>query len=153
MATKSSASGLTKAMITPISSPDGLHEIYLVNLSDSIFNGSSFSVSVTKKEPHGDGQLYNLEINAGNNNIGAVSIGGDLGYIDAGSGSSTIPAIKSLTANTIGRYEGTALAAGTIESSSILGSVSKLAVKGDMSGTYFAVNGNIDSISIGDPGQ
>jgi len=136
---------LTDIMINTTLLPDGHHDQFTVNLFQSMFNGTNLTVTV-RKGPHGDGQLANLIVDADGNNLGAVSIAGDLGYITAGSGSATVPAIKSLTVNSIGRYEGEN---GTLETSSINGSISKLAIKGDMDGTFLDVSENIGSISIG----
>jgi hypothetical protein len=122
------------------------HDQFTVDLSSPIFNSTNFTVSVAKA-PHADGQLANLIINAGSNNLGKVSIGGDLGTITAGSGSATVPAIKSLSVNSIGRFEGEE--GGIAEISYIAGSVGKVAVKGNVDGSFLNVSQDIGSVSIG----
>ena len=142
----SSLGNLTGLVTSSGPLPDGHHDQFNVNLTSSTFNGTNFSVTVTKG-PHGDGHLANLIINAGSNNLGNVSIGGDLGYITVGGGT-IVPAIKSLTVNSVGAFEGE-LGLSSAEASSISGSVGKLAIKGDMDGTFFDVTQNIGSIAIG----
>jgi hypothetical protein len=122
------------------------HDQFYIDFGiDLALNGTSLTVTV-KKGPHGHGQLENLEINASNYTLGSVSVAGDLGYIDAFATSSG-PAIKSLTVNSIGRFE--AETAGLLETSSINGSLGKLTVKHNVDGTFFDVTQDIGSVSIG----
>jgi hypothetical protein len=122
------------------------HDQFAVNFGSSlVFNGTSLTVSVTKG-PHGDGQLENLIIDASNLSLGSVSVAGDLGYIIAFQ-TGAAPAVKSLTVNSIGRFE--ADTAGLLETSSVDGSLGKLTIKHNMDGTFFDVTQDIGSVSIG----
>ncbi len=141
----SSLGDLTGLVTSSGALPDGHHDQFTVNLTSTIFKGTNLSVTVTKG-PHGDGHLANLIIDAGSNNLGNVSIAGDLGYITAGSGDVFVPAIKSLKVNSIGLFEAEG---GVAERSSITGSLGKLIVEGGMDGTWLTVSQNIGSISIG----
>src|SRR5438067_1842107 len=71
-------------------------QLQLLDLSDPSFNGASLTVSVVKAGA-GDGRAAVGRINAGTNNLGAVSIKGDLAVIDAGNDTPGTPAVKSLS--------------------------------------------------------
>jgi hypothetical protein len=125
--------------------PVGANHVYSVELTDSSFNGTNFTVSVAKSKT-GDGQAIIGHINARNNNLGVVTIGADLGDIDAGSGSDSIPAIKSLTVNSFGRY-GQRGTGG--DHAQINGNVGTLVVKRDLIEVNFDVIGNLNTVRVG----
>jgi hypothetical protein len=124
--------------------PDGLHNIYDVDLSDPSFNGTNFSVSVTKSKA-GDGLAIVGQVDALLNDLGTVNIAADLGQIDAASQAPSNTAIKSLTVDSLGRFG--QVGAG-YNQSTILGDVSTLVVKHDIVDSYFAVVGNLGSAKI-----
>ena len=130
--------------VTPTASGDGRHNLLTVDLSSAPFEGTNFRVTVTKG-PNGDG-VADIAINAGTNDLGTVKVAADLESITAGSGSSTVLAIKSLTVNSIGRFEGIT---GKVQGSKVAGSVGALTVKGNVDGTFFSVSSGIGSIAIG----
>jgi hypothetical protein len=80
------------------------------------------------------------EINGGILNLGAVSIDGDLGHIDAGG-------VKGLTAQSIGRF-GLNTGASTLVSQ-ISGKLDSLTVKGDVVEADLEVTTEIGPVSIG----
>lgn len=128
-----------------------------LNLADLNFTGANVTFTVTKAAT-GDGLAHVGEIAALGVDLGAVSIKGDLGAIDAGNVGG--PALKSLTALSMGAFGtatgGTANADGTLEST-IRGGLGMLKVKGDVTGVWIDVSeatggdgtGNIGAITIG----
>jgi hypothetical protein len=125
--------------------PDSVHIVWSFNLSDPSFNGTNFSVSVAKSKT-GDGRAIVGHIDAGSNNLGAVKLAADLGDIDAGNGSATVPAIKSLTVDSFGRFgqrgDGNSWA-------QVNGDVGALVVKHDFIESNFYVTGNLNAMSVG----
>ena len=121
-------------------------QLETLNLGDAGFAGTDVSVTVTKAAT-GDGLVNIGRINAGANNIGAVSVPGDLGVLDAGSGAGT--AVKSLSVRSMGSYGlSTHGGAGMLESD-IMGDLGSLTVSGDVHGAYLIVTGSIGPITIG----
>jgi hypothetical protein len=108
---------------------------------------------VTKK-PGGDGLAAVGRINAGTNNLGAVIVKGDLGNIDAGSGSADVPAVKSLSVRSMGIYGVATQGAGLVELfSDFFGALGSLKVTGDIKDVFIRVLGGasatIGSIRVG----
>ncbi|MEA3187452.1 MAG: hypothetical protein QOD99_1282 [Chthoniobacter sp.] len=127
----------------------GGSQLTLLDLSSPTANHANVSVSVTKAAT-GDGLVNIGRINAGANDLGTITIPGDLGDIDAGSGSKSTPAIKSLSALSMGIYGlVTQNGAGNLESD-INGALGALKVVGDVKDAFLAVShGKIGSITIG----
>jgi hypothetical protein len=119
--------------------------VFNVDISDASFNGTNLSVFV-KKAKTGDGLAIIGHINAGTNNLGSVTIRGDLGDVDAGNGSITIPAIKSLSVDSFGRFGQRGNGNST---STINGILSSLIVKGDVHDTYVAVTRTLALAVVG----
>jgi hypothetical protein len=117
--------------------------VFSVDLSDKSFNGTNLSVSVSKSKT-GDGLAIVGSINGGINDLGTITIKGDLGNYDGGSLSTTVPAIKSLTVDSFGRFG----QHGNVRSS-IHGNVDALVVKHDFEDSYFYADGNLGSATIG----
>jgi len=144
-----SSGTLTSADLTFVSGTSG--QLAELNLTATGFAGANITFSVTH-EPGGNGLANVGYIDAGSNNLGSVTVKGDLGRIDAGSGSATIPAIKSLTVNSLGRL-GTdtqsGLASPDLESN-IKGALGSLTVTNDENGAFIDVtNGGIGAVTIG----
>jgi hypothetical protein len=78
-------------------------QLRLLDFSAGGFDGANISFSVVRG-PGGDGLANVGHINSTGHDLGSVTVKGDLGQIDAGSGSPTVPAIKSLTVNSLGRH-------------------------------------------------
>jgi hypothetical protein len=97
--------------------------VFNVDLSDTSFDGTNLSVSVTKSKI-GDGIAIVGYINAGMNSLGQVQVAGDLGEIDVAG------FMKSLTVGSMGRFG--QLGAG--DGDSRIGNLSSLVVKGDIHG-------------------
>ncbi|HEV7403389.1 MAG TPA: hypothetical protein VGO11_10695 [Chthoniobacteraceae bacterium] len=103
--------------------------------------GTSITVTVTPKLP-GDGFANIGYINATGLDLGAVTIRGDLGAIDAGDATTKTPGLKGLTVQSYGVL-GLTTGAPDLESD-IVGALSKLTVKEDMKGARLEVSGGKD---------
>jgi hypothetical protein len=118
-----------------------------LNITDAGFAGANITFTVTQK-PGGDGLAHVGLINAIGVDLGNVTVKGDLGSIDAGDATLTTPAVKILSARSIGAF-GTATLGGSLESN-FVGSLGALKVSGDVVGAYFSLpNGGIGAITIG----
>jgi hypothetical protein len=88
---------------------DQLERIYF-DASNTAAEGTDIKVRATPQEIngtlHGDGfaNVGRIDATAGPFDLGVVRIHGDLGEIDAGTGSATISAVKILRAHSIGAY-------------------------------------------------
>jgi hypothetical protein len=142
--TSSSRSHSATFSVTPTASGDGSHNKFAVDLSAAAFDGTNFSVTVTKG-PHGDG-VADIFINAGTNNLGIVNVAGDLESITAGGHNPAVSAVKSLTVNSMGRFEGID---GALQTSILDGPVGALAVKGNVYGSFLLCTYDVGSVSIG----
>jgi hypothetical protein len=76
-------------------------QLEILDLTDNSFAGTNLTITV-KKVAGGDGFANLGFLNAAGNDLGKVSVKGDLGKIDAGDGNDTFPAIKSLTVHSMG---------------------------------------------------
>jgi hypothetical protein len=108
--------------------------------------GTSITFSVARV-PGGDGLANVGLIDASGINLGNVTVKGDLGQIDAGSGSGT--AIASLSANSMGRLGTDTQFIFPSLVSTIDGALGSLKIATDDIGTDINVSGKIGSITIG----
>src|SRR5262249_22896508 len=116
------------------------------------FAGANINISATKLGPEGDGFVNVGWINALGINVGAVTVKGDLGVIDAGAANTTTPGLAGLTVQSLGRLGTTtgapANADGTLESD-VIGPLGTLSVKSDVVGAFLFVSG-FGNATIGD---
>ena len=129
-----------------------------VDLTNStLFSGTKVTVTSTRNPLAGGDGTVNLGfIDATGVSLGAVSVTGDLGRIDAGS---TVPtflptkALASLKVYSMGALDGATLPSGVQQTSEIFGKVGAITVRGSVKGVLFNVTGDdagsIDSITIG----
>src|SRR5262249_22721187 len=96
-----SAGDLTGAVI--IFSIGGKPAVAEVRLNNPGLDGANLTVTVTKVLG-GDGLTTVGHIDGGTNDFGSITIAGDLGDIDCGSGTAGTPAIKSLNVRSLGAY-------------------------------------------------
>ena len=145
---QSTASGLTAANFAFAANGD----LMLIDLnSDSRFAGASLTIAAVKANS-GDGLVNVGAIKAIGLDLGAVTIGGDLGQIDVGDADGSTPALKSLTVGSLGRLGASTQPLGTVDplESDIRGSVNSLKVLGDVKNAVINVYvGDIGSIDIG----
>jgi hypothetical protein len=127
------------------SAPVGGNDVYSVDLRGDIFIGTNFTASVARSGA-GDGRAVVGHINAAGNNLGVVRVAADLGDIDAGGGSPTVPAIRSLTVDSFGRFGRRGDGDGTAQ---VTGDVGALVVRRDLIATNFLVVGSLGAARVG----
>ena len=111
--------------------------------------GIAFTVA---KVAGGDGLANIGYINSIGHDLGAVAVKGDLGRIDAGTGSATVPAIQSLAVHSLGRLGLDTQGVIANLQSVITGALGSLVVAGDVKDAFVNVtgaNGKIGAIRIG----
>ncbi len=91
---KVSVGNLTAGLFTGVAGAKG-DQLQLLDLSAGGFDKANLTFSVVKVAV-GDALANIGYINSTGHVLGAVTVAGDLGQIDAGSNSATVPAIKSL---------------------------------------------------------
>lgn len=143
---KSSVGDLTAAGVV-VTEPLGQgQQLVLLDLTIADFDGANIGFTV-KKTGGGDGLVNVGYINSTGQNLGKVSVKGDLGQIDAGDNSATLPAIKSLTVNSVGRLGlDTQSGASPSLESDISGKLGSLTVKRDIKDAIIDVSGTNGSI-------
>jgi hypothetical protein len=121
-----------------------------------VFAGTDVSVVATRDPAVGGDGLVNIGVidatgvDGGTSlDLGTVTIDGDLTSVDAGDADTATPAIKSLTAQSMGRFTDT----GASITSSLNGALGKLVVKSDVNGivinSFAGADGKIGSVTIG----
>ncbi len=121
-------------------------QLQTINLSGGGFDGVNLTVSVVPVS--GGNGLANVGyINSTGHDLGNVTVKGDLGQIDAGSFSGTLPAVNALTVNSLGRL-GTDTQVGGDLQSDIHGKLGKLTVTTDVAGAFVNVTGVIGPVII-----
>jgi hypothetical protein len=123
-------------------------ELTVLDLSSKAFNGANITISVLKNPAGGDGSVKVDHIEGGTNNFGTISIQGNLGDIDCGSGKGAT-AIGTLHVQGLGPYETVPLGGTGDLISTINGSLGRLFVKGNVENAALKVTHDIESISIG----
>jgi len=129
-----------------------LQELDLTKLGyPSPASGASLTITVT---PPSGSKAVPVEvgfINATGIALGAVTVPGDLGGIDAGDGMATL-GLASLSVQTMGAYGTTTQPPGGSLESDILGSLGTLTVSGNIDGAFINVSGgagSIGTVSVG----
>jgi hypothetical protein len=144
---KTSTGTLTASLFTTLATGKG-DQFQKIDLSGGGFDGTSLTVSVAKVAG-GDGRANVGYINSSGHDLGTVIVKGDLGRIDAGSDSATVPAIQSLAVTSLGRLGTDTQAAGGSLESNIEGTLGALAVAGDLKDALVFDDGKIGPITIG----
>ncbi len=108
-------------------------QLRLLNLTPAVFNNTNITVSVVGPHVPGGNGLANVgHIDSTGHNLGNVTVVGDLGQIDAGSGIGLPPAINSLKVHSLGRL-------GT-DTLGILSKIASITIKGHVFGTPASVS-------------
>ncbi len=123
---------------------------------DQSFAGTKLKITAKHTKTGGDGLFDVGAINAAGVDLGAVTIPGDLGQIDAGSGSVTTFALASLTAHSLGvRGLANQSPGGSLESD-LLGKVGPIKIAGNVDEASIRVTGgatpalgSLASITVG----
>jgi hypothetical protein len=121
------------------------NSITLIDLSDSAFANANLKIVATRGKDSGDGFVNVGQINGGTNDLGKVSVDGDLGAIDCGDGAAGSPAIKSLTVQSLGSF---GLGAADFIST-FMGAVPKIVIKGDLVGAQIFIPDTADTDDLG----
>lgn len=148
---------LTDGLFTTDQSPATGLLVKSLDLTALQFKGTAIKLTATPDSLIGGDSTVNIGyINAQNNPLGAVSISGDLGRIDAGDPNivaKTPKAIASLTALSMGMLDGTTLPNGISQTSEVVGKVGAVKIRGSVKGVLFNVSGgvagSIQSLTIG----
>jgi hypothetical protein len=121
--------------------------------ASAAFTGTSLSISARRQDadldgdPDGDGLVNVGAINAAGLNLGTVTVGGDLGEIDAGAGAG-VTAIAKLTVRSMGRLG--PVTGSPTGISNINGRLGTLAIAGDINFAEIVVaTGGAGSIDVG----
>jgi hypothetical protein len=123
------------------------NQITLIDLSDSAFANANLKIVATPGPDSGDGLVNIGQINGGTNDLGKVSVDGDLGRIVCGDGLPGSPALKSLTVQSLGRLGVSTGATDLI--STLGGAVPKIAIKGDLAGAQIFIPNTEDTDDLG----
>jgi hypothetical protein len=117
-------------------------QLQTIDLSAGGFDHASITVTV-KRATTGDGLANIGYINSTGHDLGAVSILGDLGQIDAGDGITTVasPAIKSLKVNSLGHRGIDTQGGSSSLESDLTGGLGSLTVTHDFDGAFLKVSG------------
>jgi hypothetical protein len=116
--------------------------------ANAVFAATTLTITAKRGATGGDGFVNVGYIDASifdggtAADLGAVSIAGDLGAIDAGDATSATSGVKSLTVQSIGRF-GTNTGAPFL-TSTIVGALGSLTVKSDVKDAYLDVTGGAD---------
>lgn len=126
-------------------------QLLALNLSDdgAEFSGSNLALTARRTAAGGDGFVNLGYLNATGVNLGVVRVVGDLGQIDAGAGSVLVPALRSLSAQSLGRFAGQTEPVGSVPVSTIVGSATAIGIAGDILGPRLDVTGNLASLTVG----
>ena len=121
---------------------------------DAGFAGAAITITATPGILGGNGFVNIGHIDADGVDLGAITLPGDLGRITAGTigGDAKVPAIKSLTVQSIGLLGLSTQGSVASHESDIEGALAKLTVKGDLRGKINilgATDGSLGSATIG----
>jgi len=131
---------LTAALFLVPAGGVGGFQLAQVFFSDPVFAGTRLRITA-QPGTGGDGQVNVDRIWTNGLDLGAVTVGGDVGTVAAGDTNGDTPGIASLVANSIGRF-------GTDPVSHVNGSLPILRVSGDLTGG-FSVSGRAGDVEIG----
>lgn len=141
---------LSAGLFTSVAAGSG-NQLQEINLSAGGFDGANLVIT-DKKSATGDGLVNVGYINSTGHNLGAVSVAGDLGQIDAGSDDTVVAAVKSLAVRSLGRFGTDTQAAGGDIQTNLNGRLGSLVVSGDIDGAFVNIvgfHGSIGSVTIG----
>jgi hypothetical protein len=126
-------------------------QLLALNFSDdgAEFSGANVTLVAKRTSLGGDGFVNLGYLNAAGVNLGVVKVAGDLGRIDAGAGQVGVLALRSLSAQSMGRYSGDTDIAGNPLSSVVNGHTGTVAIAADFIGPVLSITGNLATLSIG----
>ncbi|MFM8577856.1 MAG: hypothetical protein ACKOCN_03505 [Planctomycetaceae bacterium] len=131
--------------ITSFSSGAG-NQLSRIDLSSPVFAGTKLQISITQRDPSGDGIINIGEILAPHD-LSSVTVAGDLGRIDVGDFNPATPGIGRLSLGSMGVLSTTTGA--TDLNSIVRGSIRSLQIQTDVSGVTFTSTGNLGNAVVG----
>lgn len=142
---KTSAGTLKSSQFHWLTSADGTRrELRFMDVhGDTSFTGANLSFTAKKTATGGDGRVDLGYLDLAGVDVGAITIGGNLEDLEAGSGGAAF-AVKSLTARSLGGAT-TDTAAGSL---AIKGKLGALTIKGDVTNAAFSAT-SVDVTKIG----
>ncbi len=115
----------------------------------SDFAGAKISITAKRGAFGGNGAVNLEKFDATGINLNKVTLDGALGFILAGSGANGTPAIKKLTAQSLGAFGISSIPQnGLALASELNGDLGKLIITSDIRDTSFRVMGSANSISV-----
>ena len=149
---KISLGTLTPGLFTGVASGAG-DQLQTLDMSGGGFDKASLTFSVAKVAG-GDGLANVGYLNSTGHDLGAVTVKGDLGQIDAGANTVGTAALTSLSIRSMGRLDIATQSAGSPSlQSDIFGPLGALKVAGDIQTASLVVtggaNGTVGSVTIG----
>lgn len=100
-----STKGVLTGRLELVDQGGGKNQLVEIDLASPIFQGTNLTITVKKvRGGSGDGMVNVGYINAKGIDLGNVVVPGDIGRIDAGDGNTAKPAIKNLTAKSLGAF-------------------------------------------------
>ncbi len=145
---RSSKAAFTAAGTLFVSPGGGGEQLQLLTLGAG---AAGAVITITATVPLGglgDGFVNVGAINAAGVNLASVTIRGDLGQIDVGSGHPTIAALKTLTVSSLGFFSVTTQDVGGNLTSDFIGNVGKIKVMGTMSVASLQATGKIGTVTV-----
>lgn len=126
-------------------------QLQLIDLRSLAAAGLNVTVSVA---PGGGDRLANVGAIMADEDLGTITLPGDLGQIGAGDANAATPGLAALNVRTLGRLGLDTQPAGVAGftpflGGDILGSLGALAVKQDVAGASLAIGGSLGSLNIG----
>jgi fibronectin-binding autotransporter adhesin len=122
------------------------HALQTLNLSATAdFDGATISITATPKAGKGDGFVNVGRINATGRVLGAVTVDGDLGEIQAGNTAVNAVALGTLKVHSMGLF-GTSTGASSGLASAFAGSVKSITVGGDVSDASVKITGLVGTV-------
>src|SRR5262245_44217999 len=121
-------------------------QLRTIDLSILAAGGTSLTLTATHSPVHGGNGFDNLGfLNAGNLDLGSVTIDGDLGRMSAGDANLATAGLVSLQALSMGRYGTTTQAPGGDLNTVLFGKVASIAIRQDVVAAQVQVAGNASS--------
>ena len=114
------------------------------------FDGANITITAKRDLFGGNGSVNFQTLDASGVNLGKVSVRGALGFVLAGTGSATVPAIKSLSAQSLGELGAVSVSPPATEFLSVItGDLGKLVVTSDVRNAGMDVSGAVKSVTVG----
>ena len=120
-----------------------LQKIDLSGATHAAFTGANITITAARGPLGGDGFVNVGALFATDNDIGKITIDGDLGQLDAGNGDPLKPAVGALIVQSLGRLGlSTQPAGGASLESNIKGKLGAFTVKSDIVGAFVNIDGS-----------